>query len=132
MIGKRIQELRLAKGWSLTELAERAGVSKSYISYIEREVHTNPSLHVLEKISAVLNIDLNSLMQKEKDELATPSTLESDGMESEWMEWAREASHSSFSKEDFEEYKDFLLWRQINNIFMNRRLKRGHPQDLQK
>ncbi len=38
MIGERIKRLRLQKGISLTELAEKAGVAKSYISSIERNL----------------------------------------------------------------------------------------------
>ena len=44
MIGERIKQLRLEKGYSITELAEVSGVSKSYLSYIERNLQTNPSL----------------------------------------------------------------------------------------
>lgn len=42
MIGERIKRLRLQKGISLTELAEKAGVAKSYISSIERNLQKNP------------------------------------------------------------------------------------------
>ncbi len=42
MIGERIKRLRLQKGISLTELAEKAGVAKSYISSIERNLQKKP------------------------------------------------------------------------------------------
>lgn len=35
-VGPRIRQLREKKGWSLTELAERAGISRSYLSQVER------------------------------------------------------------------------------------------------
>lgn len=35
-VGPRIRRLREDKGWSLTDLAERAGISRSYLSQIER------------------------------------------------------------------------------------------------
>ncbi|MBD2798676.1 helix-turn-helix transcriptional regulator, partial [Xenorhabdus sp. 18] len=47
MIGERIKRLRLQKGISLTELAEKAGVAKSYISSIERNLQKNPSIQFL-------------------------------------------------------------------------------------
>ena len=49
MIGERIKRLRLQKGISLTELAEKAGVAKSYISSIERNLQKNPSIQFLER-----------------------------------------------------------------------------------
>jgi transcriptional regulator with XRE-family HTH domain len=34
-LGVRLRQLREAKGWSLTDLSERAGVSRSYLAQIE-------------------------------------------------------------------------------------------------
>ncbi|WP_418789337.1 helix-turn-helix domain-containing protein, partial [Priestia megaterium] len=42
-IGQRIRDLRTKQGISLTELANRAGVAKSYISSVERGIQLNPS-----------------------------------------------------------------------------------------
>jgi transcriptional regulator with XRE-family HTH domain len=38
-MGKRVQAFREQMGWSQTELADRAGVSRSTVSDIERAVH---------------------------------------------------------------------------------------------
>ena len=65
MIGERIKRLRLQKGISLTELAEKAGVAKSYISSIERNLQKNPSIQFLEKIAAVLQIPVDTLLHDE-------------------------------------------------------------------
>ncbi|MCY9128792.1 transcriptional regulator SinR, partial [Bacillus spizizenii] len=48
MIGQRIKQYRKEKGYSLSELAEKAGVAKSYLSSIERNLQTNPSIQLLE------------------------------------------------------------------------------------
>ncbi|MDF2716869.1 MAG: sinR, partial [Paenibacillus sp.] len=45
MIGERIRVLRLGKGWSISELADKANVAKSYISSMERDIQKNPSIH---------------------------------------------------------------------------------------
>jgi transcriptional regulator with XRE-family HTH domain len=34
-LGGRLRQLREAKGWSLTDLSERAGISRSYLAQIE-------------------------------------------------------------------------------------------------
>lgn len=49
LIGQRIKQYRKEKGYSLSELAEKAGVAKSYLSSIERNLQTNPSIQFLEK-----------------------------------------------------------------------------------
>lgn len=61
-IGKKIRRLRGAKDLSLTALAKRAGVSKSYLSHIETGKVENVSLNVLRKIAAALKIDLFELI----------------------------------------------------------------------
>lgn len=66
MIGKRIKELREEKGISLSALAEQAGVAKSYLSSIERGVQSNPSITFLEKISSVLQVEIQILLQVRK------------------------------------------------------------------
>ncbi|ASV68536.1 helix-turn-helix transcriptional regulator [Cytobacillus sp. FSL W7-1323] len=63
MIGKNIAKLRKQKGLTLTELAERAGVAKSYLSNIEREVHQNPSIQVIEKIIFVLGVEIEEVIR---------------------------------------------------------------------
>lgn len=35
-IGPRIRRMRLAKEWSLTELADQAGISRSYLAQVEK------------------------------------------------------------------------------------------------
>lgn len=54
MIGDRIKNLRKAKRILLSELADKAGVAKSYLSTIERNIHTNPSIPFLEKIASCI------------------------------------------------------------------------------
>lgn len=62
MVGKRISELRKEMGMTLTELAQRAGVAKSYLSNIERDLQKNPSIAFLNKICIVLNIKPSALL----------------------------------------------------------------------
>ncbi|GAE34508.1 helix-turn-helix domain-containing protein [Halalkalibacter akibai] len=63
MNGGNIRLLREEKGMTLNELAAQSGVSKSYISYIERGMQKNPSIAVLEKISTALGIDFIQLIE---------------------------------------------------------------------
>lgn len=109
MIGKRIQQLRKQKGMTLSELAERAGVAKSYLSSIEREIQSNPSIQFLEKISDVLGVQVESLVNQ-RDE-REPEI----GLDEEWLQLAREAMDSGISKEEFKEFLEFQKWRTRRN-----------------
>ncbi len=65
-IGQKIREIRLDKGISLTDLAEKINLSKSLISQVERNEVT-PSLGTLQKIATALNMHLIDLFPvKEK------------------------------------------------------------------
>jgi XRE family transcriptional regulator, master regulator for biofilm formation len=63
MDGKKLQRLRSEKGYSITKLSLLTGISKSYLSLLEREIQTNPSLDVLEKIADALKVDVEYLVK---------------------------------------------------------------------
>lgn len=104
MIGKRVQHMRLSKGLSLTQLAERAGVAKSYLSAIERDIQSNPSIRFLEKIAVVLHSSVDELLHEDKEQ--ADSTLDN-----EWTDIVKEAMKSGVSKEEFLEFLDFYKWK---------------------
>lgn len=106
MIGKRIQQLRLNKGMSLTELAERAGVSKSYLSTVERDIQSNPSIQFLEKLAEVLDISVHAFLHNTNDHEENSAALDE-----EWYEIVREAMESGVSKQQFREFLEFYRWR---------------------
>lgn len=68
MIGDMIRKIRLEKKMTLTELADRARVSSSFISQVERGV-SEPSLGTLRRIADALSVSLFSLvpLRDEKD-----------------------------------------------------------------
>lgn len=104
MIGKRIQQLRLARGLSLSELAERADVAKSYLSAIERNIQGNPSIQVIEKLAAVLHVPMQTLLLDD-----TSDQLEH--LDQDWVDLAKEAINTGVSKEQFREWLEFQRWR---------------------
>ncbi|MGP9040570.1 helix-turn-helix domain-containing protein [Cytobacillus kochii] len=105
MIGNRVKALRQEKKISLSELADQAGVAKSYLSSLERNLQTNPSIQFLEKIAAVLNVPVDHLIhdQINKEELDT-----------DWINIVKEAMESGVSKEEFREFLDFNKWKTRN------------------
>ncbi|WP_264740322.1 helix-turn-helix domain-containing protein [Cytobacillus firmus] len=102
MIGDRVKKLRQEKKMSLSELAEQAGVAKSYLSSLERNLQTNPSIQFLEKIAGVLNVPVDHLIHEQ---------INKDDLDSEWMKIVKEAMESGVSKEQFREFLDFNKWR---------------------
>ncbi|WP_088041600.1 helix-turn-helix domain-containing protein [Bacillus sp. EAC] len=99
MIGERIKKLRLQHGISLTELAERAGVAKSYISSIERQLQSNPSIQVLDKIADVFNTTAEYLLKEDNDV--------TNQIDSEWMKILQEAIESGIPKEELIKFIEF-------------------------
>ncbi|MEQ8441281.1 MAG: helix-turn-helix transcriptional regulator [Alphaproteobacteria bacterium] len=61
-VGKNIQRLRKAKGWSQEELAFECGLHRTYISGVERGVR-NPTVTVLEKIASSLGRSATELLE---------------------------------------------------------------------
>lgn len=55
-----MKALREAKGWSQEELADQAGLHRTYISAVERAVR-NPTLTVIERIARALKVPIAEL-----------------------------------------------------------------------
>ena len=66
-IGHKIKELRIQKDLTQEELADRAELSKGFISQIERDL-TSPSIATLVDILQVLGTDLSNFFSEESDE----------------------------------------------------------------
>lgn len=62
-MGRRVQELRKAKGFSQEELAAKAGVHRTYIGMIER-AEKNLTLSSMEKIARALNVRIRDLVDR--------------------------------------------------------------------
>lgn len=62
-IGARIRIERESRGWSLTELAERAGVSRAMIHKIERG-ESSPTATLLGRLSGAFGISMSTLMAR--------------------------------------------------------------------
>ena len=58
-----IRRLRAERGWSQEELADQAGLHRTYISGIERMVR-NPTLTVLDKIATALGVTIGQLTDR--------------------------------------------------------------------
>jgi transcriptional regulator with XRE-family HTH domain len=61
-LGKRIRQLRQAKGWSQEFLADEAGMHRTYMWGIEQGVR-NPSIRHLTRIADALKISLAVLFE---------------------------------------------------------------------
>lgn len=63
MFYDKLRQLRKQQGFTIREVAERSGVSPSYISQLENGHRGIPSPEVLNKLSEGLNISYTVLMQ---------------------------------------------------------------------
>lgn len=65
-IGNRVKDLRIKKGLTQEELADRAELSKGFISQLERDL-TSPSISTLVDILQCLGTDLSDFFTKDVD-----------------------------------------------------------------
>ncbi len=62
LLGRRIRELRLAKGWRQLDLAEQAGINEGYVSDLEigkKEV----CIRTLHALATAFGISLSDLLK---------------------------------------------------------------------
>lgn len=66
-VGRRIRELRKAKGLSLTQLAERADLNDKHLGMVERG-DENLTLKSIRKIAAALEVPITELFPADQDD----------------------------------------------------------------
>ncbi|TDQ42067.1 helix-turn-helix domain-containing protein [Aureibacillus halotolerans] len=106
MIGAEIKRLRLLRNLSLSELASRATVAKSYLSSIERGLQQNPSLDVLTKLASELNVHVSHFLTDADEE---------EVLDAGWLQLAKEAMDSGVTKDQFKDFIAYQRWRQREN-----------------
>jgi transcriptional regulator with XRE-family HTH domain len=79
-LAARLRQLRVDRGLSLEGLAERAGVSRSMISLVERG-ESSPTAAVLDRLAAGLGVTIASLFADEPRADASPLSRRHDQVE---------------------------------------------------
>lgn len=59
---RNLKRLRQAKGWSQEELADEAGLHRTYVSGLERQIR-NPTLLILERLAKALRVPPAALLE---------------------------------------------------------------------
>jgi len=62
-LGERLRAEREARGWSLTDLAQRSGVSRAMINKIER-AESSPTASLLGRLSGAFGLTLSELLAR--------------------------------------------------------------------
>lgn len=74
-VGGRIRQLREERGISLSRLAEEAGLSKGYLSALERDEQSNPSLDAVAKLAGALGVTSVELIEGSGERESKPRAL---------------------------------------------------------
>lgn len=90
-IGKRIADRRVEKRIEQVELAERAGLSRAYVSRLEGGSVQNPKVFDLERLAGVLDLSLPELLAPETRQVQTRYSLK-------WQEFQRQVENLPVSK----------------------------------
>lgn len=70
--GELLRELRRERGWSQERLAEAAGCTRPYISYLETGKY-GPTLTMLFQLADALGVDPGELVGRVHDRLREPA-----------------------------------------------------------
>ncbi|WP_369017722.1 helix-turn-helix transcriptional regulator [Thermatribacter velox] len=105
-LGAKLKEIRKMRGYSLRDLEELCGVSRTTTSLYERGKMENISLATLEKIAKVLKIDLGRLLAECGDE---NFKLQETSEEFDTLFFARVSELSPQAKQNILSYLEFLL-----------------------
>lgn len=103
LVGVKLKNLRLKRGYSINELSDRSGVSKSYLSYIERGIQKNPSLQVLSKLASTLDTNVEELLDNNHTSI--------DGIDEDWVSLVEEAIEDGITKEDFAGILEYVKFK---------------------
>ena len=76
VLGKRIKDLRVDKGWTQASLAEALGCESMTVSRYERGEYA-PSIEVLEQIASALSVGIGAFFMSQGAE-PTPMSLRHD------------------------------------------------------
>ena len=60
-LARNVKRLREARGWSQEDLADEAGLHRTYVSGIEREVR-NPTISIVERLMKALKARAGDLL----------------------------------------------------------------------
>ena len=68
VLGTKIKQLRMARGWSSVQLSEESGVSRAYLWQLERGGKEHPSLQILEKLAKALGVTVAEFSDVSQDQ----------------------------------------------------------------
>ncbi|MEH6906763.1 MULTISPECIES: helix-turn-helix transcriptional regulator [Neobacillus] len=111
MIGKTMYQFRKQKGLTLSELAKRANISKSYLSNIERNLNRNPSIEIVKRIATVLDVELDIFLNLEKTNEVQQEVNQ------DLIDFASLLMETGIEKEQIKDYKtliEFIKWKNQN------------------
>lgn len=106
MFGDRLKEMRIKKQLSLSELAERTKITKSYLSNIERNISTNPTIDVIQKLASGFKVHPSVLLNWKEDKKESQNTNDS-------LEYIKYRINSMDNEQlrELKDYVDVIGWK---------------------
>ncbi len=84
-LAERLKHEREARGWSLADLATRAGVSRAMISRIER-AEASPTAVLLARLAAAFGLSLSALLARAEADAESPALLRRRADQPSWRD----------------------------------------------
>ena len=74
-LGERLKALREERGMTLDDLERQTGVSKGYLSQLERGEKTNPGVKLVERVADGLGVGVSELIDGPRSYVETPARV---------------------------------------------------------
>jgi transcriptional regulator with XRE-family HTH domain len=98
VLAKNIKEIRVSKGLSQEELAERANTSVTYIGMIESGLR-NASFKMIERIAEALDVEAPQLFAIKDNPSKSPASKVKEGIKILFYEFVRDALEEIVDRE---------------------------------
>ena len=69
-VARLLKEAREQQGFSLNSVAEKAGLSRQTVTFVEQELR-NPTLETLLRLTTALNVDLEEIIARARRNVRT-------------------------------------------------------------
>jgi XRE family transcriptional regulator of biofilm formation len=80
-IGERIKKLRITKGWTMQELAEKTNSTAATINNIEKGKSANPTARLVVELASVFGVSTDFLLMGKEDFVSSDMLMRLDDRE---------------------------------------------------
>lgn len=132
-LNEAIKTARVSKKISQRELGRRINKTGQYISYLEKEENSNPSIDVLQKIAEALEIPINTLLDLPDAFYASGEGLEADMNRAAIEKYEKDLIEKNRIEKDFKHLIEIKVYELFKKTYLLNKLDKKYkmsPDDF--